>query len=68
MKTRRLRGDKNPVFRGALGFWSNVLLLENEYVPWLDISVSGNSFVARLSVRTARPTVRVTCLLVVRRS
>lgn len=38
------RSDKNPVFQGALGFWSNVLLLENEYVPWLDVSVAGNSF------------------------
>lgn len=38
------RGDKNPVFRGALGYWSNVLLLENEFVPFLDISVAGNSF------------------------
>lgn len=40
----KVRSDKNPVFRGALGYWSNVLLLENEYVPWLDISVAGNSF------------------------
>lgn len=40
----RDRGEKNPVFRGALGYWSNVLLLENEYAPWLDISVAGNSF------------------------
>lgn len=40
----KVRGDKNPVFRGALGYWSNVLLLENEYVPWLDVSVAGNSF------------------------
>ena len=40
----RVRSDKNPVFRGALGYWSNVLLLENEFVPWLDISVAGNSW------------------------
>lgn len=40
----RERSEKNPVFRGALGYWSNVLLLENEYVPWLDVSVAGNSF------------------------
>lgn len=40
----RVRGEKNPVFRGALGYWSNVLLLENEFVPFLDISVAGNSF------------------------
>lgn len=38
------RGEKNPVFRGALGYWSNVLLLENEFVPWLDVSAAGNSF------------------------
>lgn len=40
----KVRGDKNPVFRGALGYWSNVLLLENEFVPWLDVSAAGNSF------------------------
>lgn len=40
----QIRGDKNPVFKGALGYWSNVLLLESEYVPWLDVSVAGNSF------------------------
>lgn len=40
----KVRSDKNPVFRGALGYWSNVLLLENEFVPWLDVSVAGNSF------------------------
>lgn len=40
----KIRSDKNPVFRGALGYWSNVLLLENEFVPWLDVSAAGNSF------------------------
>lgn len=40
----KVRSDKNPVFRAALGMWSNVLLLENEYVPWLNTAVSGNSF------------------------
>jgi len=40
----RERGEKNPVFRGALGYWSNVLILENEFCPWLDVSVAGNSF------------------------
>jgi len=40
----KVRSDKNPVFRGALGYWSNVLLLENEFVPWLDVSTAGNSF------------------------
>jgi N4-gp56 family major capsid protein len=32
----RERSEKNPVFKGALGYWSGVLLLENEFVPWLD--------------------------------
>lgn len=40
----KVRSDKNPVFRGALGYWSNVLILENEFVPWLDISVAGHSW------------------------
>jgi len=40
----KIRSDANPVFRGALGYWSNVLLLENEFVPWLDVTVAGNSF------------------------
>jgi N4-gp56 family major capsid protein len=40
----KVRGDNNPVFRGALGYWSNVLLLENEFCPWLDVSVAGHSF------------------------
>lgn len=38
------RGDKNPIFGRALGVWSNVILMENEFVPWLDISAAGNSF------------------------
>ena len=37
----RERSEKNPVFSGALGFWSGVLLLENEFVPWLDVSAFG---------------------------
>lgn len=40
----KIRSEKNPVFRGALGYWSNCLLLENEFVPWLDVSAAGNSF------------------------
>lgn len=44
VENAKVRSDKNPVFRGALGFWSNVLILENEFVPWLDVSVALNSF------------------------
>lgn len=40
----KVRSDKNPVFMGALGYWSGVLLLESEFCPWLDVSVAGNSF------------------------
>jgi N4-gp56 family major capsid protein len=40
----KARSDKNPVFRGAIGYWSNVLLVENEYAPWLDVSAAGFSF------------------------
>lgn len=40
----RERAESNPVFRGALGYWSNCLLLENEFAPWLDVSAAGNSF------------------------
>jgi N4-gp56 family major capsid protein len=46
----RQRSDNNPVFRGAIGYWSNVLILENEFVPWLNIvltstgATSNNSF------------------------
>lgn len=44
VQNAQIRGDKNPIFRGAIGYWSNVLLLENEFVPWLNITTSGNSF------------------------
>jgi N4-gp56 family major capsid protein len=40
----KVRSDKNPVFTGAIGFWSGVMIMENEFVPWLDISEAGNSF------------------------
>lgn len=40
----KVRSDKNPVFTGALGEWDGVILMENEYVPWLDVSEAGNSF------------------------
>lgn len=38
------RAASNPVFTGVLGEWDGVLLMENEYMPWLDVSVAGNSF------------------------
>lgn len=38
------RSEKNPVFYDAVGVWSNVIIIENEYVPFLDVSVAGNSF------------------------
>lgn len=44
VQNARERAESNPLFRGALGYWSNCLLLSNEFVPWLDISVAGNSF------------------------
>jgi len=39
-----VRGSSNPIFSGALGMWNGVLLVEHEYVPWLDVSAVGNSF------------------------
>lgn len=39
-----MRGKSNPIFTGALGYVSGVLVLENEFAPWLDVSVAGNSF------------------------
>ena len=47
----KVRSDNNPVFRGALGYWSNVLLLENEYVPWLDINLDANGGTSNNSFR-----------------
>ena len=38
------RGEKNPIFTGALGVWDNVIVHEHEYVPFLDISVAGHNF------------------------
>lgn len=40
----KVRADKNPVFGDAVGIWSNVIIKENEFVPWLDVSAAGNSF------------------------
>jgi N4-gp56 family major capsid protein len=38
------RGEDNPIFTGALGIWDGVIIHEHEYVPFLDVSVAGNSF------------------------
>lgn len=38
------RGADNPIFTGALGIWDGVIIHEHEYVPFLDVSVAGNSF------------------------
>lgn len=40
----QVRGDENPIFTDALGIWDGVIVKEHEYVPFLDISVAGNSF------------------------
>lgn len=44
VQNARERAETNPLFRGAMGFWDNVLLVENEFTPWLDVSVAGHSF------------------------
>lgn len=44
IQNARERAESNPLFRGAMGFWDNVLLVENEFVPWLDTVAAGNSF------------------------
>lgn len=41
-----VRGEKNPIFTGALGVWDGVIVHEHEYVPYLDIDVVGNNFAA----------------------
>lgn len=40
----QVRGNENPIFTGALGIWDGVIVHEHEYVPFLDVSVAGNSF------------------------
>lgn len=44
MKDAEVRGKENPIFTGALGIWHGVIIYEHEYVPFLDVSVAGNSF------------------------
>jgi N4-gp56 family major capsid protein len=43
----QVRGDKNPIFSGALGVWDNVILFSHEYVPTVlgpaTYSVSGTA-------------------------
>lgn len=40
----RQRGEDNPIFTDALGEWRGMIIIEHEYVPFLDISAVGNSF------------------------
>ncbi|MFA5321174.1 MAG: N4-gp56 family major capsid protein [Smithella sp.] len=39
-----VRGKSNPIFTGALGIWDGVIIIEHEYVPFLDQSVGQDSF------------------------
>jgi len=36
----QVRGEKNPIFTGALGVWDRVIVHEHEYVPYLDATTS----------------------------
>lgn len=44
-----VRGEKNPIFTGALGVWDGVIVHEHEYVPFLDTSAVGHNFAATAS-------------------
>lgn len=56
----QVRGDKNPIFTGALGVWDNVILFEHEYVPTLTgdgasvVFSSGNTTYCPNGVRAYR--------------
>lgn len=39
-----IRGEKNPIFSGAIGIWDGVIIHEHPYCPFLDISVAGHNF------------------------
>jgi N4-gp56 family major capsid protein len=43
------RGKDNPIFSGAIGIWDNVIIHQNEYVPFLDVSAAGHNFAAAAS-------------------
>lgn len=44
MREAERRGPDNPIFSGAEGIWNGVIVHCHEYVPFLDVSVVGNSF------------------------
>jgi N4-gp56 family major capsid protein len=44
MREAEVRGSDNPIFNGAFGIWNGVIVKVHDYVPFLDISVAGNSF------------------------
>lgn len=40
-----VRGSDNPLFKGGeVYFWQGVAIIPTEFVPFLDVSVAGNSF------------------------
>jgi N4-gp56 family major capsid protein len=49
MREAEARGSENPIFTGSMGIWNNVIIHVHEYVPFLDVSVAGNSFYAAAS-------------------
>lgn len=51
VENAQARSENNPIFRGALGYWSNVLILENEFVPWLDINLTSTGGTSNHSFR-----------------
>jgi len=44
-----VRGQDNPIFQGMVGMWDGVIIHQNEYVPYLDVSVAGHNFTAAAS-------------------